>query len=148
MINYKDFIAEVFDGSAGFNWTSTKNVVTSTSGTLHNYDIKYIFDEYIMSVIISVNETDDRVVARISFTKNGSTNFLNIGSNALKVYSTIVSILRKEIKPYIRKGNSTIHFKAADPRTMNVYRKFAAIIAKELKGKAKITKSGSFEINM
>src|SRR5690606_36998678 len=50
---------------------------------------------------------------------------------ALRVYNTVIDILRTKLKPYMNTGDSIV-FESYDPRTAKLYSKFSQMIAKEI----------------
>ena len=131
MINFQQFLIEIFGSSNIYPWKSI-------------YYNQYRF----------VTENSDVFVVELkSYTSNSKTTWSVSFSNesisdwngrmypaskysvstALKIYNTIADIIKTKIKPYLISGDS-IYFEAVSARTVPVYSKFASIIAREIGG--------------
>lgn len=131
MISFKDFLIEVFGSSKIFPWTTINNMDPMIAGFKHGNQ-RYLVtvhqnrfsDHTSYSVSFGLDEHDDPF--RILSSNNTS--------DTLKIYNTVIDILRVKIKPHIKSGDD-IQFESTDVRTRFIYDKLGKMAAKEIDGK-------------
>lgn len=139
IISFKQFLSEIFDGSNIAKWT----VINQVDPLLVSFKVKD--NDYMAAINRSAYW--DHNVYNITFGRDkvaaGETMRLISQyqiSDALKVYNTIINVMRIKVSPYLKERDE-ITFESYDPRTIPLYTKFAKMIAKEFNGK--YTRNGS-----
>lgn len=129
MIRFKEFLSEIFGGSNVYKWTrEAENEYEFVTDKKEVFIVNIEYSNRARTYLIQfgISDYDD-----ISLSLTKSNNL----SGALKVYNTVIDIIKKEIKPHLKSGD-IIEFSPANIRTTNVYDKFSKMIAKEIGGTA------------
>lgn len=134
MISFKQFLAEIFDGTDIFSWKEEKGEQFSL----------YEFNDFTVGIQRNKHKNSSGKIINsftLAFQDNTIEGFWKMHptkkhdlSTSLKVYNTIIDIIRVKVKPILNKGDY-IFFEAINARTTNIYDRFAKMIAKEINGK-------------
>lgn len=143
MINFKTFITELFQGSNIFKWT----LENARDPLLASFEVKD-YENYFVAInqrtnpgnVIEYNVAFSRGVAGANRDRAMGISGEFDTKTALRVYNTVIDILRTKLKPYMNTGDSIV-FESYDPRTAKLYSKFSQMIAKEIGGK--VARSGN-----
>lgn len=135
MIGFKDFLIEIFNGTDIYSWKEEKGEQFSL----------YKFDDFTVGIERStLKDNNGKSINKFTLAFQDNTIESGMGkmhptkkhdlTGALKVYNTIIDIIRAKIKPILNKGDY-IFFESINARTTNVYDRFAKMITKEINGK-------------
>lgn len=138
MISFKQFITEVFGSSSIYPWRPYRDGYKFDTPFNGSYFAQIEYFPKSRSYEISFGLISELIKGyppevTMSLTKNNNLR------DTIKIYNTVIDIIRKEVKPRLKSGDS-IWFMPADVRTLNVYKKFAKMAAKEIDGIVKINR--------
>lgn len=147
MITFKNFIIEVFAGNNAYDW----EVVSPSDPMLITFEIG---NEENYFVAVNQRRNPGNVIEyNVAFSKGSSgrdrDRAMGLSGEfstkiALKIYNTVINILRARLKPMLKSGDSIV-FESYDLRTKKLYHKFAMMIAKEINGSV-ATSGGTFTV--
>lgn len=134
LIRFRAFIHDKFGGSSKiYHWNQTvfgEQFQKFDFQTEGKYKYRY-------EIGITKSQTFDHMIYVVSFANadTGGTYLLRTFdvSTTLKIYNTIVDVIRYKIKPLLASGDRIL-FEPADFRTAKLYERLGQMIAKEVGG--------------